>query len=122
MTQILLHHRGKISFLSGEYVGGEVTALGHLDPDLISITHLHKMLRQKFGYNNSEVLWCKFEGEKFERGLNALENDSDVHRILSQLEQEKLDILHVYVKHRLDVPEFLTGESSHLQEDGGSGQ
>ncbi|KAB1228040.1 hypothetical protein CJ030_MR4G029269 [Morella rubra] len=55
MVNIMLHHEGKLSFACGDYMGGQVTQLGELNSDFISVTHLHKLLREDLGYKNFEV-------------------------------------------------------------------
>ncbi|KAB1215765.1 BTB/POZ and MATH domain-containing protein 4 [Morella rubra] len=114
MVNVVLHHEGKLSFACGDYIGGQVTHLGELDSDFISVTHLHKLLREDLGYKNFEGLWCKFEGEPFESGVNSLGSDADVIRILKRLEKDKLDTLHVYMEHTLDLPNIIHVDAQQL--------
>lgn len=54
ILKIILHHKGRLSFVVGDYLSGKVTDVGGIDSNFISITHLYKLLRDEFGYHNVE--------------------------------------------------------------------
>ncbi|KAB1212578.1 hypothetical protein CJ030_MR5G023522 [Morella rubra] len=79
---------GRMSFVHGTYIGGEVAEAGRFDPDYLSVTHLWKFVKEDLKYHEPVDLWCKFDGEPFERGINSLESDADVLKIIERIERD----------------------------------
>ncbi|KAB1206118.1 hypothetical protein CJ030_MR7G011671 [Morella rubra] len=95
MVKIYLHHGGKLSWVSGNYVRREVVYAGNFDLDYLSVTHLWKFIKKDLKYHELVDLWCYFDGKPFEGGINSLESTLIFEH----------EALQIYVEHKLSVPE-----------------
>ncbi|KAB1215558.1 hypothetical protein CJ030_MR4G017914 [Morella rubra] len=114
MVKGFMHHGRRMSFSHGTYIGGEVAKAGRFDQDYLSVTHLWKFMKEDLKYHEPVDLWCKFDGEPFECGINSLENDADVLKIIQRIEKVGHDCLRIFVDHRTSVSEEVPLEPPQL--------
>lgn len=55
-------------------------------------------MKNDLKYHELVDLWCYFDGEPFEHGINSLENDADVCKIIERITKEGQDSLRIYVE------------------------
>ena len=55
MVKIVMHHGGRVEFLKSDYIGGQISDLGDLDPDYISVTLLWTLLKTVMNYADAVV-------------------------------------------------------------------
>ncbi|KAB1209212.1 hypothetical protein CJ030_MR6G010264 [Morella rubra] len=108
MVRLLLYQGGSMNFVKGAYVGGEVTFLGDLDPDFISVMHILKHLKVELKYNNITRICIKLGLEAFVDAMDVLETDANVLKVINRISQsKKKDDLHIYLEHEVDVPDYV---------------
>ncbi|KAB1222545.1 hypothetical protein CJ030_MR2G013454 [Morella rubra] len=108
MVRLFLYHGGSMNFVKGAYVGGEVTFLGDLDPDFISVTHILKHAKVELKYNNVKRMCCKLGRDSFVDSMTLLHTDADVLKVIDRISHLKVrDDLHIYLEHDMDVPELV---------------
>lgn len=63
-------------------------------------------------------LWCKFGCESFKCGINSLEIDAEVVRIIQRVEAANLKELHIYFEHLVDDADVIQDIPSLLKVEG----
>ncbi|KAB1206768.1 hypothetical protein CJ030_MR7G013485 [Morella rubra] len=114
MVKVFMHHGRRMSFIHGTYIRGEVADAGWFDSDYLSVTHLWKFVKEDLKYHELVDLWCKFDGEPFERGINSLQNDANILKIIQHFEKDGQDSLRIFVDHKTNVPEEVPLEPTQL--------
>lgn len=61
MVKIIMHRGGMVHFRNVDYIRGEVSELGDLDSNYISVTHMWTFLKTTINYADVVELWHKFE-------------------------------------------------------------
>ncbi|KAJ0794948.1 hypothetical protein HanPI659440_Chr04g0144771 [Helianthus annuus] len=94
-----LHHGGDFTDEDDfEYGGGKVDYIDNVNSDMFSLIVMNDMLLA-FGYSEEDVVVYHFRvpGEDLMLGLRPLGTDSDVLRMISYVEKNK--VLDVYIQH-----------------------
>ncbi|KAB1221987.1 hypothetical protein CJ030_MR2G018479 [Morella rubra] len=99
MVKIVIHHGRRVEFLKSDYIGGQISDLGDLDPDYISVTHLWTLLKTSMNYADAVELWCKLERDDSQSDLTPLKCDTDVLTTVARILLEGRDTLRIYVQH-----------------------
>ncbi|KAB1219895.1 hypothetical protein CJ030_MR3G009537 [Morella rubra] len=97
-----------MNFVKKANVGGQVTFLGDLDPNFISVSHILKHVKVELKYNNVTRMCVKLGREAFVDAMAILETDADVLRVINKISQsKKKDELYICLEHEVDIPDYV---------------
>lgn len=51
MVKVYMHRGGRLSFVKGSYIGGEIAHTGDIDEDYLFVTHLWKFVKTNLKYH-----------------------------------------------------------------------
>ena len=79
------------------YVGGTVSIIDDIDPDMITIFDLNEYAA-KFDYSSTDLLYFPCDGHSFKKGIRLLYDDDSIRSMISaSLHYKRIKI---YVDHQ----------------------